>query len=64
MLHSDTSFFDRPPALSILYAKKLPLAGGDTMFSNMYLVYEHLSRAFREMLDGLKAVHSGAYIKS
>ena len=63
LLHSDTSFFDRPPALSILYARKLPLAGGDTMFSNMYLVYEHLSPAFREMLDGLKAVHSGAYIK-
>ncbi len=61
-LHSDASFLERPPALSILCARSLPPAGGDTLFSNMYLAYESLSPALREVLDGLKAVHSGVYL--
>ena len=58
--HSDVSFSERPPMASALYALELPLAGGDTLFSNQQLAYERLSEGMKAMLDGLRAIHSGA----
>ena len=47
------------PALgSVLYAREVPDAGGDTMFANQYLAYETLSDGLKEMLGGMRAVHS------
>jgi len=56
--HSDLSHLDEPPLGSILYAKDVPVAGGDTMFSNQYLAYEALSEGMKEMLSRMRAVHS------
>ncbi len=41
--HSDVSCEERPPSISILQAKELPPAGGDTMWADQYGAYERLS---------------------
>jgi taurine dioxygenase len=56
--HSDVSYLDVPALGSVLYAREVPDAGGDTMFANQYLAYETLSDGFKEMLGGMRAVHS------
>src|SRR5579883_1159724 len=56
--HSDSTFLEKPPLGSTLYARELPPYGGDTLFSNQYLAYETLSPGLRRMLDGMKAVHT------
>jgi taurine dioxygenase len=57
--HADTTHSPRPPALTLLLARVIPLYGGDTMFANAYLAYEGLSAGLRDLLDGLSAVHQG-----
>src|SRR6266403_600411 len=41
--HSDVSCDSEPPMGSILYIRKCPPRGGDTLFANMYAAYEALS---------------------
>ena len=55
--HSDVTFTEVPPLGSMLHAVEVPPRGGDTLWSNMYLAYETLSPPFRQLLDGLRAVH-------
>ncbi len=55
--HSDQSTALSPPMGSLLHARELPGIGGDTMFTNMYWAYEHLSPTLRAFLDTLWAVH-------
>lgn len=55
--HTDNSGWLKPPLGTILHARTTPALGGDTMFSNMYLAYEALSRPIAEMLLKLGAVH-------
>ena len=43
---------------SVAYVKEAPVFGGDTIYANLYLAYEHLSKGMRNLLDGLDAVHS------
>jgi taurine dioxygenase len=56
--HSDVSYLEVPALGSVLYAREVPAAGGDTMFANQYLAYETLSDGLKEMLGGMRAVHS------
>jgi len=58
--HSDTAYLDVPPMASMLIAREIPPAGGDTLFANMYLAYETLSDGMRRLLDGLRAVNTSA----
>jgi taurine dioxygenase len=58
--HSDTTYLDVPPMASMLVAREVPPAGGDTLFANMYLAYEALSDTMRRLLDGLTAINSSA----
>jgi taurine dioxygenase len=56
--HSDTTYLERPPMASMLYALEVPPYGGDTLFANQYLAYETLSDGLRKVLDGLTGVNS------
>jgi len=56
--HADTTYLERPPMASMLYAIEIPPYGGDTLFANQYLAYETLSDGYRKLLDGLIGVNS------
>ena len=58
--HSDVTFEEQPPGLTILYALETPSVGGDTLFSDQVQAYRRLSPPFQQRLHGLKALHSGA----
>lgn len=55
--HKDLTFRESPPFMSILYAKKVPVTGGDTLWANMALAYDNLAPHMRDMLGTLEAVH-------
>ncbi len=61
--HSDTSYLERPALGTMLYAHEVPPAGGDTLFTNMYLAYESLSDGMKELLSGLIGIYSSAQKK-
>jgi taurine dioxygenase len=60
--HTDSPFLLRPPLGIIMRALEVPRFGGDTAFSNAFLVYEHLSDGMKKLLDGLEVVYSGKHI--
>lgn len=59
--HYDSSFNERPPKLSMLSARIIPV-GGDTMWCNQYAAYERLTPAMQALLDGLRAHFVGTRI--
>ena len=56
--HTDTAYLERPPMASMLLAREVPPAGGDTLFANMYLAYENLSAGLKKLLSTLRAVNT------
>ncbi len=56
--HSDTPQVAAPPMGSLLYAVDVPAYGGDTMFASQYLAYDTLSPGLKQMLAGVRALHS------
>jgi taurine dioxygenase len=58
--HSDTTYLERPPMASMLYAVETPPYGGDTLFANQYVAYETLSDGLQRTLAGLVGVNSSA----
>ncbi len=58
--HSDTTYLQAPPMATLLIAREVPEAGGDTLFANQYLAYETLSDRLRTLLADLKGVSSSA----
>lgn len=57
IFHSDVSWREIPSMGSLLRAVEVPSIGGDTLWADMYAVYEGLSPGMRTYLDGLTAVH-------
>ena len=47
--HTDVTFSDRPPIMSILNHVVTPEVGGDTMWTNQYAVYESFSQPMRDL---------------
>ena len=60
--HTDSTFLERPPLCVVMRGVDIPDVGGDTFFANMYMGYEQLSPKMKEVLGGLKAVHSATKI--
>lgn len=57
--HTDQMFCPEPAKATMLYAKEVPEAGGDTQFSNLYLAYESLSDGMKEMLSKMRTYNMG-----
>jgi len=60
--HTDVSCDPEPPMGTILYIKRCPPKGGDTLFASMYAAYEALSERMRTYLSGLTAIHDGEHV--
>jgi alpha-ketoglutarate-dependent taurine dioxygenase len=50
--HTDVTFVDRPPAITMLRAVALPPYGGDTAWANTVSAYAGLSPELRALADG------------
>lgn len=59
--HTDVSFVDRVPAISLLRPVTLPSYGGATVWANTVNAYDRLHPALRALVDDLWAVHSNLY---
>src|SRR4051794_17251001 len=59
--HTDVTFVDRIPAISVLRAVTLPPYGGTTVWANTVNAYETLHPALQAMVGGLRAIHSNQY---
>jgi taurine dioxygenase len=59
--HTDVTFVDAFPKISILRGVKIPAFGGDTVWANTALAYERLPAQLKQLADALWAVHSNDY---
>ena len=56
--HSDLSYKETPSLGSLLHAQELPQEGGDTLFSNMHLLWDGLPVHLRRAVEGRRAEHT------
>jgi taurine dioxygenase len=59
--HTDVTFVDAFPKISILRGAVVPDHGGDTIWANTVAAYEELPDSLRDLADRLWAVHSNVY---
>ncbi|WP_027211310.1 TauD/TfdA dioxygenase family protein [Burkholderia sp. WSM2232] len=59
--HTDITFVDAYPKLSILRAITIPPVGGDTVWANTAAAYERLPEPLRAFADHARAIHTNAY---
>ena len=59
--HTDVTFVDAFPKISILRGVTIPAYGGDTVWANTALAYERLPKELAQLADTLWAVHSNDY---
>ena len=62
--HTDTSYLERPPMASMLYAVEVPPYGGDTVFANQYMAYRALSDGMKKCLDRLRGVSDSRKVEA
>jgi taurine dioxygenase len=60
--HTDHSYDQVPARGSILVARDLPNAGGETRFLSVGAAYDSLSAGLQATLDGLQAHHSNEHV--
>ena len=58
--HSDTAYLERPPMATMLIAREVPPAGGDTIFASTRRAYAALSEPMKAFLRGKRAIHDFA----
>lgn len=59
--HTDVTFIDAFPKISILRGVTIPAYGGDTVWANTVAAYEGLPEELRQLAETLWAVHSNDY---
>ena len=59
--HTDVTFVDAFPKISILRGVTIPAYGGDTVWANTAAAYERLPADLKRLAEGLWAVHSNDY---
>ena len=59
--HTDVTFVDRVPAISILRGVTIPPYGGTTNWANTATAYEALPRPLKALVDDLWAVHTNLF---
>ncbi|NHC22768.1 TauD/TfdA family dioxygenase [Nocardioides sp. IC4_145] len=59
--HTDVTFVDRIPAISILRGVTIPPYGGNTVWANTVTAYDALTPPLRALVDDLWAVHTNEY---
>ncbi|MCT4705573.1 TauD/TfdA family dioxygenase [Enterobacteriaceae bacterium H16N7] len=59
--HTDVTFVEAFPKISILRGVKIPEYGGDTVWANTATAYEKLPEELKRFAESLRAVHSNDY---
>ena len=59
--HTDVTFVDRVPAISILRAVRLPPYGGNTVWANTAAAYASMPTPLKALVENLRAVHTNSY---
>jgi alpha-ketoglutarate-dependent taurine dioxygenase len=59
--HTDVTFVDRVPAISVLRGVTIPPYGGNTVWANTVAAYDALPASLKALVDGLWALHSNEY---
>jgi alpha-ketoglutarate-dependent sulfate ester dioxygenase len=59
--HTDVTFVDRVPAISVLRALVLPPYGGTTVWANTAAAYDRLHPALKALVNNLRAVHTNLF---
>jgi len=59
--HTDVTFVDRVPAISVLRAVTLPPYGGNTVWANTVAAYDALPASLKALVEDLWAVHTNSY---
>ena len=59
--HTDVTFVDRIPAISILRGVTIPAYGGNTVWANNVAAYDALPLPLKALVENLWAVHSNEY---
>ncbi|MCT4717064.1 TauD/TfdA family dioxygenase [Enterobacteriaceae bacterium H18W14] len=59
--HTDVTFVDAFPKISILRGVQIPAYGGDTVWANTVTAYENLPEELKRFAESLRAVHSNDY---
>lgn len=55
--HTDVTYQRTPPFASILWARKVPEVGGDTLWASLVSAYESLPEGIKSEIDEMHAVH-------
>jgi len=59
--HTDMSYLQNPPDISMLYALEVPPSGGDTSLCSMAAAHDELPAELREKVAGLSIKHDGTF---
>ncbi|MBF4163018.1 TauD/TfdA dioxygenase family protein [Nocardioides acrostichi] len=59
--HTDVTFVDRVPAISVLRGVAIPAYGGTTTWANTASAYQALPEPLRVLAESLRAVHTNDY---
>ncbi len=57
MFHTDTAYHEIPHKATTLYGVEVPAHGGETLFSNQYMVYDALPGEMKQRLKGAMAMN-------